>query len=270
VMDRLIVLDDIELNEGNPYGWSPIQIDRGKPGSSLAEWFGLPWGGPSVVVLPGYHTPTENGLKHFNHSAPGTDLFLSICGLMANGAQTILISRWRTGGQSSWDLVREFTQELADLAPSDAWQRAVLVLASSRINLDEEPRIKRGPADEPPKGTHPFFWAGYMLVDSGVPGEAGPAAVRPAQQPVVPGGQKPPAEEKPAAGEKPALGEKPVPEGKADQPQPADAAQPEAAPQPNAPKGRTTRPPRHPKAEKPKPKAKPKKELPEKSPEQER
>ena len=48
---------------------------------------------------------------------PGNEVFLSVCGLMANGARTMLLSRWRTGGQTSFDLVREFIQELADTAP---------------------------------------------------------------------------------------------------------------------------------------------------------
>ncbi len=190
-MERLVVLDDITMTENGPYGWSPIPIDRGKPGSALADWFPLPWEGPSLVVLPGFHTASENALKRFDRGAPGSEVFLSICGLMASGARTILLSRWRTGGQSSFDLVREFTQELPDTEASDAWQRAVLLLASSRVNLEAEPRVKSSPSDDPPKGTHPFFWAGYLLVDSGAPvaraaepaGAGGLQLMEPGQQP---------------------------------------------------------------------------------------
>ena len=57
-------------------------------------------------------------------SADGSDLFLSIMGLMSSGVRTVLISRWRTGGQTSYDLVREFAQELPHTTPVDAWQRA--------------------------------------------------------------------------------------------------------------------------------------------------
>ena len=43
----------------------------------------------------------------------------------------------------------------------------------SRVNFTAEPRVKRTPNDEAPKASHPFFWAGYMLVDSGaVPRES--------------------------------------------------------------------------------------------------
>jgi hypothetical protein len=85
---------------------------------------------------------------------------------MSCGARTILLSRWRTGGQSSFDLVREFAQELPHTSPSDAWQRAVMLESGSQLNLEAEPRIKHAQSDETPKANHPFFWAGYMLIDS--------------------------------------------------------------------------------------------------------
>jgi CHAT domain-containing protein len=164
---RLVVLDDIVVSAQDPYGWVLAPIDRGKAGATLADWLPLPWGGPDVVVLPGFHTAAEDSLKRLHKGLPGNDVFLAVCGLMANGARTALLGRWRTGGQTSFDLVREFTQELPNSTPADAWQRAVQVVSGSRLDLDAEPRIKRGPADDVPKADHPFFWAGYMLVDCG-------------------------------------------------------------------------------------------------------
>ena len=167
LFQRLVVLDDMAVADQGPYGWALAPIDRGKAGGSLGDWLLLPWGGPDVVVLPGFHTTAEDSLKRLHKGLPGNDMFLSVCGLMANGARTLLLSRWRTGGQSSFDLVREFTQELPRTSPADAWQRAVLLLAGSRLNLEAEPRVKRAKSDEIPKGNNPFFWAGYMLVDCG-------------------------------------------------------------------------------------------------------
>ncbi len=164
---RLIVFDDLVLSDQDPYGWVLAPLDKSKSGGTLADWLALPWGGPELVILPGFHTAAEDGLKRPHHGAPGNEVFLSVCGLMANGARTVLLSRWRTGGQTSFDLVREFVQELPNSSPSDAWQRAVLLAMDSRANLGGEPRVKRSPADEAPKANHPFFWAGYMLVDSG-------------------------------------------------------------------------------------------------------
>jgi CHAT domain-containing protein len=201
---RLLVFDEIVPSEQDPYGWALAPLDRGKPGSSLADWLLLPWGGPDVVVLPGFHTASEDAMKRLGKTPPGQDLFLATCGMMANGARTILLSRWRTGGQTSFDLVKEFLQELPNTSPADAWQRAVTLTASSRLNLDAEPRIKHSPSDdESPKATHPFFWSGYLLIDCGTsPNEQ---AVRPVE---VPGKQQPnagPADEelKPVPSEKP-------------------------------------------------------------------
>ncbi len=192
LIDRLVVLDDILSSDASPYGWSPVQIDRSKPGSALADWLALPWDGPTVVVLPGFHTAAESALKEIDRTAPGGEMFLSICGLMASGVRTILLSRWRTGGQSSFDLVREFVQELPHTSPTDAWQRAVLLTAATRVNADAEPRIKQVSDGEPPKATHPFFWAGYMLVDSGArPGSAEAAQEKPVLKLKAPGAKQP-------------------------------------------------------------------------------
>jgi len=197
-MDQLIVLDDLLEPDQGPYGLMPIQIDRGKPGNTLADWLSLPWDGPQVVVLPGFHTAAENSLKRSNRLGPGSEVFLSVCGLMCSGARTVLISRWRTGGKSSFDIVREFVQELPHTTPADAWQRAVLITAGTPLVLEAEPRVQKAAVDEPPRANHPFFWAGYMLVDSGTPPEV--AETVPPQPPAAPPAAVPPAPAAPPAG----------------------------------------------------------------------
>jgi hypothetical protein len=207
LFQRLVVLDDVVVSEQEPYGWALAPIDRGKAGGSLAEWFMLPWGGPDVVVLPGFHTAAEDALKRVHKGPPGNDLFLTVCGLMANGARTVLLSRWRTGGQTSFDLAREFTQELPRTSPADAWQRAVQLTAGSRLNFDAEPRIKHVTADEAPRTVHPFFWAGYMLVDCGT--RAAQPESRPDEPAVKPKDAGPPAKpDRPKTPEKPAAAPK--------------------------------------------------------------
>ncbi|NQU22917.1 MAG: CHAT domain-containing protein [Candidatus Nealsonbacteria bacterium] len=169
LFDRLIVLDDLNLSGTGPYAWAPDPIDRGKAGSTLSDWLRLPWGAPDEIILPGYHTASENSLKQLNSGTPGEEVFLSICGLMSSGSRTLLLSRWRTGGQTSFDAVREFAQELPHAPPAEAWQRSVFLTAGSQVNIPAEPRIKRTANEKPLRANHPFFWAGYMLVDSGAP-----------------------------------------------------------------------------------------------------
>jgi CHAT domain-containing protein len=177
-IDRLVVLDELSTAaETDPYGWAPLPTDRTKTAGPLSEWFLLPRRGPEEMILPGYHTASESAPRKSDSSrrggraaaealAPGNEIFLSLCGMMTTGTRTVIISRWRTGGQTSLDLVREFTQELPHTTPADAWQRAVQVVTNSTLTADE-PRIKGDVAGQ--RATHPFFWAGYMLVDSGSP-----------------------------------------------------------------------------------------------------
>jgi hypothetical protein len=160
---------DVEDPEKLPYGWSPAKLDAGKPGSTLGDWTLLPFAGAEQAVFPGFHSAAEYGLKR-----PGTgdEIFLTACGLMASGSRTILLSRWRVGGQSTVELMREFVQELPHKSATAAWRRSVQLSADRLIDPAAEPRVKPNPAADGLKGDHPFFWAGYLLIDTGAtPGD---------------------------------------------------------------------------------------------------
>jgi tetratricopeptide (TPR) repeat protein/CHAT domain-containing protein len=181
LLDGLIVLDDVPA-AASPYGWHPL---AGKGAAPLGTWLSLPFGAPDQIVLPGFHTSAETGLKR--GASGGDEIFLSLCGLLGSGARTVLISRWRTGGQTSLDLVREYSQELPHTLPAEAWQRGVQVVRDSPLDPDREPRLKDVSRMHATTANHPFFWAGYMLVDSGRPADVA-AAVDPAH-PAAPAGR---------------------------------------------------------------------------------
>jgi hypothetical protein len=166
--DRFAAFTDITPPQSGYYGWNPLTGDRAAvPGATLADWLRLPWHGPEHVALPGFHTNAENSLKKIKPDEAGYELFLSTTSLMAGGARTVLISRWRTAGRTSFDLVREFMQELPYTSASKAWQRSVKLVQQSRITPELEPRITLDGETTPPEPTHPFFWAGYLVVDTG-------------------------------------------------------------------------------------------------------
>ncbi len=162
--DRLITYADIPSSRTGPYDWSPITIDRNKGGSQLDNWMSLPFAAPNQVILPGYHTAAESSLKS---NANGEEVFLSVCGLMATGARTVLLSRWRPGGQTSFELVREFAQELPHRNASQAWRRSVELTTPTELQPDLEPRISGIANGIEVTAEHPFFWSGYMLIDTG-------------------------------------------------------------------------------------------------------
>lgn len=194
VCDRLIVLSDLEPPTRGPYGWSPLALDRGKAGGTLEAWLALPWPGPSDVVLPGFHSAAEAGLKRGSN---GDEVFFAACGLMASGSRSVLLSRWPVSGQSTFDLVREYVQELPFAPASEAWQRSVQLARSNPIVPELEPRLSAAGGAVELMADHPFFWAGYMLVDIGTGAAAPPAA------PPAPAAAKPPAAAPPPAAAKP-------------------------------------------------------------------
>jgi CHAT domain-containing protein len=160
----VVVLSDLEVSARGPYGWAPFQLDRSKAGSGLDNWLTLPWQSPEQLVLPGFHSAAETGLKR---GANGNDIFLNVCALMACGSRSILLSRWPVGGQSSFDLIREYVQELPFAPAAEAWQRSVLVAKDNPIDAQLEPRVTAQGFPENLKAWHPFFWAGYACVDTG-------------------------------------------------------------------------------------------------------
>ncbi len=164
--DRLVVLADSPPSKEGWGQWSPLAIDRGRPGSHLSDWMRLPWGAPRDIVLPGFHTAAETALKSRTN---GQELFQLTCSLYASGTQTMLISRWRGAAFSSFDLVREFTTELDGLRPRAAWQRAAQLMWESEIDPAVEPRIDIGKDVERLSGEHPYFWSGFLLFDLNLP-----------------------------------------------------------------------------------------------------
>ena len=57
--------------------------------------------------------------------------------------RTILLTRWRTGGRTNFDLVREFASELPNAPAAEAWQRACLLAREAPLEASREPRLKR-------------------------------------------------------------------------------------------------------------------------------
>jgi CHAT domain-containing protein len=120
--------------------------------------------------MPGFHTPAENGLKATRtqkFDGNGDDLFLTSLALEACGAKTVLLSRWKTGGRASYNLVGEFLLNFQTFSAADAWRQAILTVGGNPLEPDQEPRVKLGPDDQPPTAAHPFFWGAFILIDRG-------------------------------------------------------------------------------------------------------
>lgn len=178
MLEGLVMLDEVELNPSQPLDWSPVSVRRSSKQSSLGHWLTLPQFGPQRILLPAARTIAERGGKasrrRGDDGLPGNELFLASCSLMSTGAQTILLSSWRVGGDATLELTREFLQELPYTNAAAAWQRSVQLARELPLIAELQPRVKvdRRETNEL-TAEHPFFWAGYLLFDSGAlaPGE---------------------------------------------------------------------------------------------------
>jgi len=171
LLEGLVVLDDIELSLASPLDWSPIPGGRAAKRGSLGYWLTLPQFGPQRVILPVTHTLAARGGKgskrHPATARPGTELFLASCALTSTGAKTILLGNWRVGGASTVEIIREFVQELPHTSAAEAWQRSVQLAAELPIEAALERRVKTSKGDTQLTAAHPFFWGGYLLIDTG-------------------------------------------------------------------------------------------------------
>ena len=170
---QLVVLDDVPASRTpHPLDWSPFNGDKARQQNTVATWLNLPWGGPQLVVMPGFHTPAENALRQPRAAARqmdvnGDDLFFTSLALEACGAKTLLISRWKTGGRASYDLVGEFLLNYQTLPAAEAWRQAILTVGGNPLDPKEEPRVRIDPGEQAPSAAHPFFWGAFVLVDRG-------------------------------------------------------------------------------------------------------
>lgn len=159
---RLVVFDEIIADDWN---WAPMLPGQTRRGNQVADWIRAPWGAPRLLVLPALRTPAENSLKN---GGDGAEIFLPVLAAQSSGADAILLSRWRTGGRSAFDLTTDFLKNYESQPVADAWKNAVLALAKRDVVLEEEPRLKTpGRSEAAPRYDLPFWWAGYLLIDSG-------------------------------------------------------------------------------------------------------
>lgn len=165
--DRLIAwTDEWKISSANAGTFSWIPDTANKPGNTLLDWQLLPWPGPRQIIVPQFSTDAGNGLR--SNGANGQDLFQLSSHAIASGAQTLLISRWNVGNASSFQASTEFAARLGNESAIDALHQTIDTIKGLPIDVAKPSRIvapKEGVGDR--KSNHPFFWSGYLLVDTG-------------------------------------------------------------------------------------------------------
>jgi tetratricopeptide (TPR) repeat protein len=169
LFDSLVIYDEPIAAEA-PGFVNLLVATQGRGGMTLGDWLLPPPKRPERIILPGMQTAMRSGLQTVP-PRPGSDVFLTVTDIVAAGSTTALVTRWRNGGRVTNDLVREFLQEAAGpgrMEAAEAWCRAVEIVTPERPDLEAEPRIKpTATGDYLPDARHPFFWAGFVVVDCG-------------------------------------------------------------------------------------------------------
>ena len=171
--ESLVILD--ELSGDGPIAGRPLVAGTAaKGGMTFGDWLAPPLKRPRLVVLPGLQTAMAGGLSKMPPRA-GDDLFIAATDLLAAGARSSVVSRWRTGGKLAVDLVEEFIRDVSAIPADEAappsvvesWHRAVELVGAEQPDPAREPRLKQSPGAVLADARHPFFWAGYAVIDCG-------------------------------------------------------------------------------------------------------
>ena len=198
--DTLLIYDELAATEAATVPF--LTAAAGRQGMTSADLLAPPTKWPQRVVLPGFQSALGGGLAKLP-PRPGEELFLTATDLIAAGAHTAVVSRWRTGGLTCTMLMEEFLREVTAGEPAaSAWQRAVDVVMPEPPDLAREPRLTPSPKGELTDSWHPLLWAGYVLVDCGNGGGGGDKA------PAAPAAAVPPLPQRP---QPPAAAEPPMP-----------------------------------------------------------
>jgi len=182
--EALVVLDEINVAGEGPVGLRGLfgrTPDRAvRSGMTFNDWLASPHKRPPLVVLPGVQSAMASGLTK-PLPRPGDDLFIAATDVLAAGARTALVSRWRMGGKSTTDLVTEFVRDSDDptAIPAASWRRAVDLVRAEEPDPASEGRIRGVGQTVLTDMRHPLFWAGYMLVDGGTAAPVEAAAAKP-------------------------------------------------------------------------------------------
>lgn len=172
VCETLVVLDEVNVageGAGGLRGLFGRAGERGpRRGGLINDWLASPHKRPQRVVVPGMQSAMASGLAR-PPARPGEELFVAAVDLLAAGARTAVVSRWRMGGKSSTDLMTEFLRDTDQpgVGAAASWRRAVDVVRSEEPDPAHEGRIRPHGQVVLADMRHPLFWAGYLLVDGG-------------------------------------------------------------------------------------------------------
>ena len=165
-IDQLVVWSPpVKIETRGLMQQSVAQVEGDKVEGDFDAWLQLPFSGPRQVILPQLSSAAASGAKG---SADGSGLFLTACNLIAMGSQTGLLSRWYTGLVPSCQASTTFAKNVQNESAIDAWIATQEQIRQAPLDYSEGSRIRK-PKEAPmdAKSDHPYFWAGYLLIDTG-------------------------------------------------------------------------------------------------------
>ena len=158
-VDHLMVARPQVVNPKMLLAISPVGYDQQLPIGTLASWIRFPVDAPKSIVLAGVRSPVDLG-----QMGSGDELFAYLCALHVSGVQSVLISRWAVGGESTALLLRKIAETLPSKNLNEAWVTGLRTLQAANLAAESEPLLTKAELGlKGLTGRQPLFWSGYLL-----------------------------------------------------------------------------------------------------------
>ncbi|MEQ8847366.1 hypothetical protein [Botrimarina sp.] len=154
---------------GQPVGLDPLGLPllSARPGGQAAALAVLPHGGPRAMVLSGLGGGEAGGARkpRAREAGPAGAAELHLVGaVLAGGTDGLLVERWQSGGRRAGELAAEWLLGFERLGAAAAWERSLALGRTTPLDPAAEPRLTVEPG-QTPAAEHPFWWAGFFVVD---------------------------------------------------------------------------------------------------------
>lgn len=124
----------------------------------VGDWLRTAAPTPSSLFLAGFRSNLETPQQ-----VSGNEIAMMLMSLQYSGVRDVTLSRWAVGGISTATLLREYSQELGFLTPTEAFERSKNVLRRTELNPSAEPTLSKADLERSTlTGNEPFFWSGYL------------------------------------------------------------------------------------------------------------
>lgn len=166
LVDAMVVWNEIKGNQWPLPGGDKPRKNEIYRTLNFDAWPYLPNNGPYLLMVDGANTAMASGVRKGTDTGKEIGYYATL--LMAAGCRSVVLPRWRTGGNIPYEMQLKLAEEIQQPVPTaQAVRNAMQAIREKTLDPGNQPRVRIGKNDTDIKADHPFFWSGWMVIDRG-------------------------------------------------------------------------------------------------------